>query len=183
MLGCLRDDRTSLCVFRFLESEKIEVGSLDVFIDRTCLQNSGEEYERKWVESVLNFKIEFLDKYNFNEKSSSDSIQWLSSDQDNSVFALYLVERPEYFLVKTGNNKKNNSGLDYTHFLFKNEIGLDWAVIDLASTFGINYSIQEIGKLSHLSEYSPISTPEPSTFILVGITLLGFGVLALKRKI
>lgn len=164
----------------FYNDEIANVGSVDKYISSDKLSNSGEETEQNWVESVLGFKVEFVDKNEFNSKSMYSWIQVHS--KESSIYALYMPEEPDYFLIKTGNNKKENSGLEFTHFLFENIKGLDWAVVNLAC-FGDDYTIKNIGKLSHLVGYDDIvSAPEPSALLLLGFGLIALSFVARCRR-
>ena len=153
-----------------------DVGEVDKFIRSAKLENSGEDQERLWVTKILGFEVFFLSKLNFDER---DLDSWVSvkSDNDKNIYAFSTPEMPEYFLIKTGNNNKDNSGVDLTHFLFKNNVGFDWAVVDLTQ-FGDDYTIKNIGKLSHLTKFEVVSMPEPSALLLLGAGLLGLGFVA-----
>lgn len=159
----------------------INIGELDVFIDSAKLSKKGLNAEKEWVESILKSKVEFTQKYEF---ESEEDVPWIQVSQGapSRIYAFHLEDEPEYFLIKTGNNRNENSGQNLTHFLFRNNEGFDWAVIDLAD-FGEGYTIKEIGKLSHLVGYDDIvSAPEPSALLLLGSGLIGLSFVARVRR-
>jgi len=145
------------------------VGTVDRFIDSTNLGNSGDADEEAWVQEVLED-----DSYILTSKTDTPnpSAVWHQTIENSDAYAFdFVTDSPEYFLVKTG----NNDGTTDTHFLYQNLDSVDWAVIDINVV-----SITNIGKLSHIDEFSPV--PEPATIFLLGIGLSGL-VFAGRKKI
>jgi hypothetical protein len=163
--------------FVYFNDVLTSVGEVDEFKYGEKLKNSGENQEKKWVVDVLGIDIDFKIKNEINGES------WIQVDQKGYkyIYAFYIPEKPEYFLIKTGNNKNDNSGIDLTHFLFENKSGFDWAVINL-KMFGADYTIKNIGKLSHLVEYDVVSMPEPSALLLLSFGLIGLSFVARRSR-
>lgn len=150
----------------------IKVGQLDSLLGKTKLNNSGDQVEFDWVVSVLETMVDDVNIF-LEKKYDVSETNWHKTIESNSVYALDLKYYSDYFLIKTGNNKNNNQ--NFTHFLFQNNESFDWAVVDLTASFGEGYTIKNIGKVSHVNEYSTVAVPESSTLFLLFGGLLGLG--------
>lgn len=159
-----------------INSGATDVGGLDTLVASTNLGNSGDATELAWVNSILEPDVSWVIKSETPEGSG-----WILTNT-TGVYAFDLKQTigpSEYYLVKTGNNQSLNPN---DTFLFKNESSLDWAVVDLTSSFGTGYSIKNIGKFSHIDEFnSSTQVPEPGTIVLLGAGLLGLAAFGRKR--
>ena len=147
----------------------IDVGSIDTLLGQTvsvkkASGRSNDAKEAAWVSDILGFDVTFESK---NDAVASDMV---SVDGADSLFALDFGSGDNnfYYLIKTGNGSADGSRV----FLFGNEIGMDWAVVDLlAMGFGDKIGVS---KLSHLTTFSggATSVPESGTVILFVVGLL-----------
>jgi len=137
----------------------VDVGARDIFLANTKLGNSGDTTELLWVKSILGYEVTFDAKYD-----TQGGAGWIQTKENATTYALALDTRPEYFLIKTANGT-------FDHFLFQNQAGLDWAIVNLTQDFGEGYSIKNIGKFSHVNEYGTgaAPVPEPGTMLLLSV--------------
>jgi PEP-CTERM motif len=156
-----------------IEGGSIEVGSLDQFIKKANLGNSGESTELDWANLFLNPDTSFSYKI-------EQGFDWTETDT-TGIWANSLADSPDYFLIKTGGN--NN-----THYLFENSDFMSYAVIDL-SVFDApgNSGGLTISGISHITAFgsSPIDgnqVPEPATMLLFGVGLLGLAGVSRRKK-
>lgn len=150
------------------------VGNIDSLIAATALASSGEAVEESWVESVLGFDVTFSGK--IENGFSWEQVTGVTGETD--IYAQYLSQPTDYFLVKTG----TLNGTSNTHFLFRNIAEMVYAVIDL-SDMGFALQDLNITKVSHISFLDdPANVPEPSTVALLGLGMFGLA-LARRRKI
>ena len=150
-----------------VDSGVTTVGSQDTLLASTDMGTSGDRTEIGWVESVLQ-----VPTITFDSKYGSQPASWEPTD-GGGLWALNLMGNPDYFLIKTGNNRIN--GLDT--YLFKNNDDFSWAVIDLNDI----YCVVGVSKISHLDEFGS-SVPEPGTMVLLGSGLLGLAIWGKRRK-
>lgn len=161
-----------------LESNFINVGDTDTKLGEAKLPNSGEATETAWVLSVLQANNIAVNSVELEIKEETN-LAWYKTYDDNQqlvtgTWAFNLSTSPDYYIIKTGNNKTNQ----LTTYLFENNDSLDWAVFNLGEIY-----ITEVKKISHVSEFNASTTspvPEPATMILLGSGLLGLS--ALRRK-
>ena len=130
--------------------------------------SSGDADELEWVNMFLEPDVTYDSKLS----AGSYSFELVDGTADTYAF-LFALTIPEYFMVKTGNNK----GTDDTHFLFQNIANLNYGVVDLS-----DLGIDNIGKFSHIGEFSPGEVPEPGILGLLGIGLLGMMLARRRRK-
>jgi hypothetical protein len=155
----------------------IEVGERDILLGSTALSSSGDSTELAWVQSFFNYTITLDTKYD-----TSDSNWHLTNE--SGTYAMALDTNPEFFMIKTGNLGKQK-GLTNTHFLFDNRASIEWAVLNLSESFGTGYTINNVGKFSHVNEFgsggTPPPVPEPGTVMLLGFGMLGLVVYGKRR--
>lgn len=141
------------------------VGGVDSLLSSVKLNNSGDATELAWVQSILGSDV------TFGGKLEGSEFDWEKVDGTLDVYAQYLTDPSDYFLVKTGKLKGTND----THFLFRNIADLAYAVIDL-SLMGFTWREANIQKVSHISQFDRPTTavPEPGVLSLLAIGILGF---------
>ncbi|MCK4704280.1 MAG: hypothetical protein KAT90_02265, partial [Gammaproteobacteria bacterium] len=121
------------------------VGSYDILLGSTTLDNSGAAYEEAWVESILLFDIDY------DQLSDVDSgaevwgqTNWLAVEGGVvGDWAFDLSDlNPDYFLVKVGDGE--GTGVEQSHYLFSNSESMQWAFLNL-DVFGPDVSLYNIG--------------------------------------
>ncbi len=146
---------------------QMTVGDLDLFLGSTLLPNSNPVTQEAYVDSLLNpIDAVYVDRIETPENANV----WELVDGTVDTYALALgVYQPDYFLVKTGNNK----GTDDRDFVYQNIASTGYAVIDLSDV-----GIDNIGKISHVSLFNGptvVDVPEPASIALLGLALAGLG--------
>jgi len=134
------------------------VGSIDTYMSSISLANSGDATEEAWVQG----EVGSTSTIDYQDRTEEAGFGFMSVDGLTNTFAHSLIGTPDYFLIKIGTGKK--SGVD-SHYLFKNEISLDYAVFTFAQL-----GITDLDPLSHISEFAYITTStvsEPGTFALL----------------
>ena len=147
------------------------VGGVDNFIDNTSLGDSGDQTEIDWVNSVLGTNFT---KSDFTKETTNEGAGWAQIDS-SKIYAYDVSDiSPEYFLVKIGAKPDAPDT-----FLYENIGDLGWAVINLEGT---DFTIKNIGKLSHIDTFSSNPVPEPATMLLLGTGLVGIAGISRKFK-
>ncbi len=161
-----------------INSGTTEVGVRDQFVNSTILGNSSDAEELGWVQSILGADYTLDKKFEFPDETQADYWKLTDDTIDNTYAMALFSTAPEYFLIKTAVSKDKPD-----HFLFKNLDDLAWAVVNLDLDFG-GYEIKNIGKFSHVDEFSGGSTPvpEPGTMVLLGAGLLGLAIFGKRRQ-
>lgn len=149
-----------------------DVGGVDTLRASTHLANSGDQTEINWVNSILgtSYTKDSLIKYD-----APEGFPFMATNEAPNIFAAELNGTPEFYFIKTGNVGINN------HFLFTNEASINWAVLNLDTSFGEGYEINGIGKISVLGELGVAPVPEPCTMTLLGVGMLGFAFFGKRR--
>lgn len=150
-----------------------DVGSLDTFVASTILANSSDQSEINWINSVLGTSYLVSDYTKF--EMQYDGEGWIATDQAG-VWAFDMNNDPDYFLIKLGAGAKDPPT---THLLFANNAEFYWAVVALSG--GNDYVIKNVGKISHIGFGDGTKVPEPASFLLMGMGLLGLGLFGRKK--
>lgn len=148
------------------EDTLIDVGSIDLKIGETHLL-TGEGAELTWAQEILGADITLEAKHDFGEDDHEADDFWLQTSEGGTWAFDFGASGPDYFLIKTGNNKTNS----YVDYLFENISNMSWAVLDLDDIYVSD--VLNINKVSHLSELEGAPCPEPGTLLLLGGGLLG----------
>ncbi|MFT6907787.1 MAG: hypothetical protein ACJAS1_004473 [Oleiphilaceae bacterium] len=144
------------------------VGVVDNYINSvTGLSNSNPTTETAWVNSELSgtgITTTFAGK--------DEPVKYYGTDVAN-VFAFSMTSSEEYFVIKNAR----------FWALYQNQNDLGWGVFNsVLLPSGMNLSSGS--QISHVSQFDSGSTsvPEPSTTLLLGAGLLGFGLYSRKRS-
>lgn len=156
----------------FIPANAAILNTVDTFTGHsTELGNSGMDTEELWMESVLGGDFDIA---KYDDLSASD---WTYNVND--IWSYAIDSSIDYFVVKIG----NVDGQDETHFLFQNNVDLAFATVSL-SDLGIT-SWDNVDKISHISYRvnETVSVPEPTSFLLLGLGLVGLVGVSRKKKL
>lgn len=157
-----------LCSGSALALTMADVGALDTIYKMFNPANSGNQ-EKALIKEL--FDDEYYLKYD------TDEGDWTKVEGDNDWYAMELKSEPDYFFIKIG-----TGGTDLnTHIVYSNLDEKSYAVISLSEWGGGNNPRINIGRVSHVGEIGGASVPEPSTVLLLGLSLVGLAGLSRKR--
>jgi len=139
-------------------------GEVDTIINYALLENSGEA-ENAWLEGLGFVAV---------EEYEGSELNW--KNLEGTIWAAELKGTPTNFFIKIGTG---GTTILYDHFMYQNNLALNYAVIDLKDWY-VNTMIPtefpnnvNVERVSHIGEGNT-SVPEPTT-----ILLLGFGMISL----
>lgn len=161
-----------------------DVGFLDTLesrITHTVLNATFDppgNKEVQWVKSILG------DDYCLDYKIEDENVvqgNWEAIVGNTDYYAFDISSygaSPDYFVIKTGNI--GSPGGDY--ILFQNNDEKSWLVLDVSPILGsATGTYPNFGKFSHISAYRVCPVPEPSSYALMLIGLLGLAVYRRNR--
>ncbi|NQZ59319.1 MAG: hypothetical protein HRT88_17845 [Lentisphaeraceae bacterium] len=166
-----------------------DVGSIDSYISSTKLPDNNKSTSLNWAE--LESGLTLQQKRNRKKKGKNSVKKWANIDGD--IWAREFTSKdfanPDYFLLKVHPIKIDNQKIKNKQFLFQNIGNTNWAVIDVAAMIGasgssiINF---KKNKFKYIETYLTISevtaNPEPESYILLGVAVLGLISCHQRRK-
>jgi len=154
--------------YTILGTPNINVGSEDEYLTGANV-NSGDANELAWVKGYLSTQgwtaAELAAMTLIGDKEVFNFVRTI---EDPYIIASPLGSAPEYFYLKLGQGNLPPGA--FNHILFRNVAELNYAVVDLTDT---EYTIVNIGGISHLGRVGSTSIPEPGTMMLLGSGLVG----------
>jgi hypothetical protein len=121
------------------------------------------------VQSVLG------SEFSFAESNKYDTNGWTPTNENPDYYAWALNGTPSHYFIRLGTG---GTDIQYTHWLYRNENKLDWAVVDSA-LWGTTRNI-DVYRISHIGEIGKTPVPESSSMLFLGLMLFAFTMI--KRK-
>lgn len=151
-----------------------DVDSIEATAGKDDFNNYGDDEEEAWVTSVIGSEAEYETRnetlnwtYDFYEVYENEG----DTDAVADLFAFELSSDPAYYLLK-------NSNKDVSVVLYNNNDSTSWAVLSYSALvatdifLGGNPQFESLS-ISHVSEFNGASVPEPASFALLTIGLVG----------
>lgn len=160
-------------------SDFVNVGSYDsLFAETNTLDNSSEEEELNWINSVV--PETYTEYYKFD---GTPTLYAVYDEDQNSIitdaYAFYLGSAPDYFLIKWGDKNDTNY---LEHSLWTNNESDYWAIFNISNLDpDLEVEILNIDALSHYGTVGAAPVPEPATMLLLGTGLVGLAATGRKK--
>jgi hypothetical protein len=154
-------------------------GGADELVDYADAQNNADRVQ--FVADYLMVEASTLSLTTLLSSGGEDGLWQQVGDSTSTLWALDFGFEPAWFLVKTGSGVGvGGDAGPYNTFLYLNN-GIGGTLADQFGVIDLGLFTRSRGNIE-IQMVSHVGVPEPGTLVLLGSSLLGFGLNGIRRR-